>query len=145
MGPSLLWPEAPETLPALRRIPRPPGLGPGPAEAPGGPGPAALASALGDRLGLRVAPRFRSLAPGSGWTYDASDSTECTVTVLEGACRCDLSHADRAPAPAPHHVLGMRLRSGSTLFVPRGHTCRLSEVHAPTLLLELFLAGEVYP
>ncbi|MGW7413560.1 hypothetical protein [Streptomyces sp. NPDC054863] len=146
VGPSLLWPDAAETLPALRRIPRPQELGPGSAVAPGGPGAAALTSALSDRLGLSVTPHFRSLAPGSTLTYDVSDSAERTVTVLEGACRCDLLPAlpvGRTPLPAPHHPLGMRLRSGSTLFTPRQRVCRLSEVHTPTVLLELVLEDGV--
>ncbi|MEU8891533.1 hypothetical protein [Streptomyces sp. NPDC048442] len=146
VGPSLLWPDAAATLPALRRIPRPQELGPGSAAAPGGPGAAALTSALSDRLGLSVTPRFRALAPGSAWTYDVSGSAERTVTVLEGACRCDLlsgSPVGRTPPPAPHHPLGMRLRSGSTLFTPRHGACRLSEVHTPTVLLELVLEDRV--
>ncbi|MCQ0003207.1 hypothetical protein [Streptomyces sudanensis] len=108
---------------------------------PGGPDTEELAAELGRTLQLRVRSSYRFLTAGSPATEEAPGDAESTVTVLEGACRCVLSRTGEDPAPRPSHPLGMRLRSGDTLFVPRGHTYRLSEVHAPTTLLELRLRG----
>ncbi|MBB4889741.1 hypothetical protein FHS38_005817 [Streptomyces netropsis] len=139
-GPALLWSEDPTTLPALLGMSRParpePGAG---SSVPGGPGTEELAAELGRRLQLRVRSSYRFLSAGSPVTEGAPRGAESTVTVLEGACRCVLSRIGEDPAPRPSHPLGMRLRSGGTLFVPRGHTYRLSEIYAPTTLLELHL------
>ncbi|WP_190135129.1 hypothetical protein [Streptomyces longispororuber] len=139
-GPALLWPEDPTTLSALLGLGRParpePGAGP---SVPGRPGTEELAAALGRKLHLRVRYSYRFLAAGSHVVEGGPRGAESTVTVLEGACRCVLSRIGEDPAPGPAHPLGMRLRSGGTLFVPRDHTYRLSEVHVPTTLLELHL------
>ncbi|GAA3768152.1 hypothetical protein GCM10023083_02080 [Streptomyces phyllanthi] len=141
-GPALLWPEDPTTLPALLGLPRParpePGAG---SSVPGGPDTEELAAELGRRLQLRVRPLYRFLSADSPVVEGAPSGAESTVTVLEGACRCVLSRIGEDPAPRPSHPLGLRLRSGGTLFVPRDHTYRLSEIHAPTTLLELHLEG----
>jgi hypothetical protein len=146
-GPALLWPEDARSLSALRRLVRAgrPGTdGQGPAgegEPPAAPGTGELAAALGRRLGLRVHPSCRSLAPRETSGPHGADGGECTLTVLTGACRCDVSRRSRPPARGA--VLDTRLRSGDTLFVPRGHTYRLSDVHTPTLVLELALSDTV--
>ncbi|MGW1838049.1 hypothetical protein [Streptomyces sp. NPDC002067] len=141
--PALLWPEDPATLSALLELlPRParPEQG-AELSVPGGPGAEELADELGRRLQLRVRPLFRFLPVGSPVVESALNGAESTVTVLEGACRCALSRVGEAPAPGPSGPLGMRLRSGGTLFTPQGHSYRLSEIHAPTTLLELHLEG----
>jgi hypothetical protein len=139
-GPALLWPEDPTTLPALLELPRPgrpePMAG---ASMPGGPDTEALAAELGHRLRLRVSPFYRFLPAGSPVMKSAPSGSGSTVTVLEGACRCALSRMGEDPAPRPSHPLGMRLRSGGTLFATWDHTYLLSEIHAPTTLLELRL------
>ncbi|MGW6009308.1 hypothetical protein [Streptomyces sp. NPDC055210] len=139
-GPALLWPEDPKTLSALLELPRPDRPEPdAESSVPGGPGTEDLAAELGRRLQLRVRPLFRFLSADSPVVESAPNGAERTVTFLEGACRCVLSRVGEDPAPGPSHPLGMRLRSGGTLFVPRDHTYRLSEIHAPTTLLELHL------
>ncbi|WP_262699313.1 MULTISPECIES: hypothetical protein [Streptomyces] len=139
-GPALLWPEDPTTLQALLELPRPARPEPGAnSSVPGGPGTEELAVELGRRLQLRVRPLFRFLSADSPVVESAPNGAESTVTVLEGACRCVLSRIGEDPAPGPSHPLGMRLRSGGTLFMPQDHTYRLSEIHAPTTLLELHL------
>ncbi|MBQ0828076.1 hypothetical protein [Streptomyces tagetis] len=141
-GPALSWPEDPMTLPALLELPRPARPTPGvDSTVPGGPGTEELAAELGRRLQLRVRPFFRFLSPDSPVVESAPNGAESTGTVLEGACRCVLSRVGEDPAPVPSHPLGMRLRSGGTLFVPQGHTYRLSEIHVPTTLLRLDLEG----
>ena len=139
-GPALLWLEEPTTLPALLKLPRPGRPEPdAAAPVPGGPDTEALAAELGRRLRLRVRPFYRFLSAGSPATKGEPSGSGSTVTVLEGACRCVLTRIGEAPAPGPSHPLGMRLRSGGTLFVPPDHTYLLSEIHAPTTLLELRL------
>lgn len=139
-GAALLWPEDPMTLPALQGIPRPARPAPDAnSTVPGGPGTEELAAELGRRLQLRVRPSFRFLSPDSPVVENVPNGAESTVTVLEGACRCVLSRVGEDPAPGPSHPLGMRLRSGGTLFVPQVHTYRLSEIHVPTTLLRLDL------
>ncbi|GFH67771.1 hypothetical protein Srut_42850 [Streptomyces rutgersensis] len=139
-GAALLWPEDPMTLPALQGIPRPARPAPDAnSTVPGGPGTEELAAELGRRLQLRVRPFFRFLSPDSPVVERAPIGAESTVTVLEGACRCVLSRVGEDPAPGPSHPLGMRLRSGGTLFVPQVHTYRLSDIHVPTTLLGLDL------
>jgi len=141
-GPALLWPEDPMTLPALLEMPRPARPEPGAdLSVPGGPGTEELAAELGRRLQLRVRPLFRFLPADSPVVKSTPNGTESTVTVLKGAGRCVLARVGEDPAPGPSHPLGMRLRSGSTLFLPQDHTYRLSEIHAPTTLLELHLEG----
>ncbi|MFJ3084700.1 hypothetical protein ACIPJG_33805 [Streptomyces halstedii] len=108
---------------------------------PGGPGVEELAAELGRWVLLRVRLLFRFLPVGSLVVESLPMGAESTVTVLEGACRCVLSRVGEDPAPGPSHPLGMRLRSGGTLFVPGDHTYRLSEIHIPTTLLELRLEG----
>jgi len=85
--------------------------------------------------------RGRGVSADSPVVKSAPNGTESTVTVLKGAGRCVLARVGEDPAPGPSHPLGMRLRSGSTLFLPQDHTYRLSEIHAPTTLLELHLEG----
>ncbi|MFH8492077.1 hypothetical protein [Streptomyces longisporoflavus] len=139
-GPALLWPEEPTTLPALVQLPRPSRPEPdAAAPVPGGPHTEPLAAELGRRLRMRVRPFYRFLPVDAPATKGEPSGSGSTVTVLEGACRCDLTRAGEAPAPGPPHPLGMRLRSGGTLFVPPDHTYLLSEIHAPTTLLELHL------
>ncbi|WP_436739043.1 hypothetical protein [Streptomyces sp. BBFR102] len=126
----------------MQKIPRPARPAPGvDATVPGGPGTGELAAELGRRLHLRVRPFFRFLSPDSPVVESEPNGAESTVTVLEGACRCVLSRACEEPAPGPSHPLGMRLRSGGTLFVPQVHTYRLSDIHVPTTLLRLDLEG----
>ncbi|MGW6056028.1 hypothetical protein [Streptomyces sp. NPDC055189] len=139
-GPALLWPEEPTTLPALIALPRPSPPEPDAADpVPGGQGPEPLATELGRRLRLRVRPFYRFLSTGSPATKGEPIDNGSAVTVLEGACRCDLTRIGEDPAPGPSDPLGMRLRSGATLFVPPDHTYLLSEIHTPTTLLELSL------
>ncbi|MFE1250255.1 hypothetical protein [Streptomyces sp. NPDC058735] len=139
-GPALLWPEDPMALPALLELPRPARPAPdADATVPGGPGAEELAAELGRRLQLRVRPYFRFLFPDSPVVEGAPGGAESAFTVLEGACRCVLARVGEDPAPGPSHPLGMRLRSGGTLFVPQAHTYRLSEIHVPTTLLRLDL------
>ncbi|MFJ9622959.1 hypothetical protein [Streptomyces sp. NPDC101181] len=128
------------TLPALQGLFRPVRAAPDAgATVPGGPGTEELAAELGRRLHLKVRTSFCLLSPESPVVESAPNAAETTLTVLEGACRCVLSRAEEDPAPGPSHPLGMRLRSGGTLFVPRLHTYRLSEIHVPTTLLRLDL------
>ncbi|MEK8143089.1 hypothetical protein NKH18_15510 [Streptomyces sp. M10(2022)] len=138
-GPALLWPEDPKTLSALLELPVRPVRNPAP-----------IPPCRADRTRRDWWPSW-----AAGCTYgcaplplpvaelpaveSAPNGAECTVTFLEGACRCVLSRGGEDPAPRPSHPLGMRLRSGGTLFVPRNHAYRLSEIHAPTTLLELRL------
>lgn len=140
-GPALLWPAGAEQLPdlltpAVRRGDAA-GAGRGPAGSSGAsPRPTdRLTAALGRLLDLRVRAHWHVLAPGADdgpWTWDGA---ECALTVVEGALRCHLRVPLRAAAP----VLELRLRAGGTLFVPRGHDYRLSDVHTPTVLLALVL------
>ncbi|MFD9902824.1 hypothetical protein [Streptomyces sp. NPDC059063] len=130
------------TLPALLGLPRPARPAPGVnSTVPGGPGTEELAAELGRRLQLRVRPFFRFLSPDSPVVESAPNGAESTVTVVEGACRCVLSRVGEGLAPGPSRPLGMRLRSGDTLFVPQVHAYRLSETHVPTTLLRLDLEG----
>ncbi|MER7970952.1 MULTISPECIES: hypothetical protein [unclassified Streptomyces] len=154
-GPALLWPEDFDTLPELLRIARPsyprkgwpyaaengPPPPDEPQERPAAPGSRAelLASSLGELLGLRVRPAFRFMRSLSVGGRRTSDGTECTVTVLEGACRCTLTRGEGAPDSGPRGTVDLRLRAGGTLFVPRDHVYSLLDVHTPTVLLELVL------
>jgi hypothetical protein len=143
-GPALLWAEDTRSLPALQRL----AGGGGTGEATGDvrvpaadAGTGRLAAALGRLLDLPVRPFYRLLGPRQLAGPHSGGGAERTLTVLDGACRCDLFREGGPPEPekAREAVLDLRLRAGATLFVPRGHAYRLSDVHTPTVLLELEL------
>nr|WP_239135271.1 hypothetical protein [Streptomyces sp. SID12488] len=145
----------------------------GPVRTSAGPAADRLTAALGTLLGLHVVAYRHFLTARQSSPPHASGPAERTLTVLESACRCGLSRTTggprRAAAPdgtdgvdgpvaalggdtleavaqedgALEEVLSLRLRAGDTLFVPRGYTYRLSDVHTPTVLLELVLGDPV--
>lgn len=135
--PALVWPEGIEAVVAAAREAPPLGMPPSSPEVP--PEATELTARLGILLGCTVVSSSVALALGARHTGTTTE-TDLVLLPVHGSCggRVEPTRPQH-PAAHPQHTLELRLRVGEALYLPRGYTYTLNDVHTPCTLQILAL------
>ncbi|MEU0788162.1 hypothetical protein ABZ341_42365 [Streptomyces sp. NPDC006173] len=135
--PALVWPEGIEAVVAAAR--ETPPLGTPPPSLEVRPEATELTTRLGTLLGCTVVSSSVALALGARHT-DTTTETDLVLLPVHGSCggRVEPTHPTQS-SPRPQHTLELRLRVGEVLYLPRGYTYTLNDVHTPCTLQILAL------
>ncbi|MCX4918666.1 MULTISPECIES: hypothetical protein [unclassified Streptomyces] len=131
--PALVWPEGIEAVVAAAREAPPLGTPPPSPEVPYQA--AELTERLGALLGCTVVSSSVALARGARHTGTTTE-TDLVLLPVHGSCggRVEPTHPPHPSSPRPPHTLDLRLRVGEALYLPRGYTYTLNDVHTPCTL-----------
>ncbi|MEU8792454.1 hypothetical protein [Streptomyces sp. NPDC048643] len=135
--PALVWPEGIEAVVAAAGEAPPLDMPSTSPEVP--PGETDLTNRLGMLLGCTVVSTSVALALGARHTGTTTE-TDLVLLPVHGSCGGRVEPTRPAhPSPRPQHTLDLRLRVGEALYLPRGYTYTLNDVHTPCTLQILAL------
>lgn len=124
--PALVWPEGMDAVVAATEPEAPPEVGSATTE---------LTTRLGALLGCTVVSSSVALALGARHTGTTTE-TDLVLLPVRGSCG---GRVEPTRPRRPDHTLDLRLRVGEALYLPRGYTYTLNDVHTPCTLQLLTL------